>query len=190
MIRQAGGRAVLQLADLDPAAVAAMVAAGVREFGRLDVLVNNAAVRSETPFAGMTYDQWRSVLALSSTRVLCAQACLPQLARAGGSIVNIGGLTAHKGASGRARRRRQGGHSRRARSRSSRAAGDHGQLRGAGHHRHRARAAGRARAAAAPGLPPLGRRGTLRSRRRGAFLRSGRTPHSATPYVNGGGYMR
>jgi 3-oxoacyl-[acyl-carrier protein] reductase len=34
---------------------------------------------------------------------LCAQACLPHLARAGGAtIVNIGGLTAHKGATERA----------------------------------------------------------------------------------------
>ena len=104
-IRKAGGRAALLLADVtDPAAVSAMVAAGVKEFGRLDVLVNNAAVRAETPFAGMAFEEWRRVLAsILDASFLCAQACLPHLARSGsGSIVNIGGLTAHRGASGRA----------------------------------------------------------------------------------------
>jgi 3-oxoacyl-[acyl-carrier protein] reductase len=34
---------------------------------------------------------------------ICTQACLPHLVRAGGAaVVNIGGLTAHKGATGRA----------------------------------------------------------------------------------------
>jgi 3-oxoacyl-[acyl-carrier protein] reductase len=104
-LRAAGGRATLQLADAtDPAAVAAMVAAGVKEFGRLDFLVNNAAVREETPFADMALGEWRRVLAsILDASFICAQACLPHLARAGGaSIVNIGGLTAHRGAAGRA----------------------------------------------------------------------------------------
>jgi 3-oxoacyl-[acyl-carrier protein] reductase len=104
-IRAAGGRAAALLADLtDPAAVHAMVEAGLHEFGRLDVLVNNAAVRAETAFADMAFDEWRRVLAsILDASFLCSQACLPHLAHAGGgSIVNIGGLTGHMGASGRA----------------------------------------------------------------------------------------
>jgi len=51
MIKSGGGSAALHIADVtDPAAVAAMVDATVKQFGRLDILVNNAAVRSETPF--------------------------------------------------------------------------------------------------------------------------------------------
>ena len=102
-IRAAGGRAALLLADVtDPAAVAAMVAAGAKEFGRLDLLVNNAAVRAETAFAEMAFDEWRKVIAsILDASFLCAQACLPHLSGTG-SIVNIGGLTAHKGAAGRA----------------------------------------------------------------------------------------
>ena len=104
-IRTAGGKAGLHLADVtDPAAVAAMVQAAVAQFGRLDMLVNNAAIRAETPFPEMALEEWRRVLAtVLDGAFLCAQACLPHLRRAGGgSIVNIGGLTGHRGARGRA----------------------------------------------------------------------------------------
>ena len=58
----------------------------------------------EQPFADMTFADWRHVLAvILDGAFLCAQACLPHLARAGGgSIVNIGGETGHRGATGRA----------------------------------------------------------------------------------------
>lgn len=105
MIRAAGGRAALHLADVtDAGAVAAMVKATVGEFGRLDILVNNAAIRAETPFAELRFEDWRRVLAtVLDGAFLCTQACLPHLTRAGsGAIVNIGGMTAHAGAQGRA----------------------------------------------------------------------------------------
>lgn len=105
LIQSAGGRAALHIADItDAGAVAAMVEATVREFGRIDMLVNNAALRTETAFGEMKLDEWRRVLSsILDGSFLCAQACLPHLARAGGgAIVNIGGLTAHKGATGRA----------------------------------------------------------------------------------------
>lgn len=105
MIRAAGGRAALHIADVtDAGAVAAMVEAAVAEFGRLDMLVNNAAIRAETPFAEMRFEDWRRVLAtVLDGAFLCTQACLPHLARTGGgAVVNIGGMTAHHGARGRA----------------------------------------------------------------------------------------
>jgi len=104
-IRAAGGRAAVLLADVtNPAMVAAMIAGGVNEFGRIDILVNNAAIRAETAIAELAFDEWRAVLAsILDASFLCAKACLPHLARTGaGSIVNIGGLTAHTGAAGRA----------------------------------------------------------------------------------------
>ena len=104
-IHSAGGRAALHVADItDPGAVAAMVEATAKEFGRLDMLVNNAALRMETAFGEMKLDEWRRVLSnILDGSFLCTQACLPHLIRAGGgAIVNIGGLTAHKGAIGRA----------------------------------------------------------------------------------------
>jgi 3-oxoacyl-[acyl-carrier protein] reductase len=100
-----GAGAAVHIADVtDPRAVAAMLEATVARFGRLDILVNNAAVRAETPFAEIRFEDWRRVLSIVlDGAFLCTQAALPHLVRAGGgTIINIGGLTAHKGADGRA----------------------------------------------------------------------------------------
>ena len=105
LIESAAGHAAVHIADVtDPAAVAAMVEATVKRFGRLDILVNNAAVRAETPFGEIRFEDWRRVLStVLDGAFLCAQAALPHLVKAGGgTIINIGGLTAHKGADGRA----------------------------------------------------------------------------------------
>jgi 3-oxoacyl-[acyl-carrier protein] reductase len=100
-----GGQAIAVLADVgDPAAVAQLVDATVARFGRLDVLVNNAALRDEAPFAEMTLARWHAVLrSVLDGAFLCSQAALPHLRTGGrGAIVNIGGLTAHTGARNRA----------------------------------------------------------------------------------------
>ena len=105
MIEQAGGKGAVHIADVtDAAQVAALIEATVKRFGRLDVLVNNAAVRAETPFESIALEEWRRVLAsILDAAFLCSQACLPHLAKSGtGAIVHIGGLTGHRGASGRA----------------------------------------------------------------------------------------
>jgi len=105
MIKSGGGNAAAYFADVtDPAEVAKMVDAIVTQFGRLDILVNNAAVRSDTPFEKIKLEEWRRVIStVLDGAFLCTQSCLPHLIRAGGAaIVNIGGLTAHKGATGRA----------------------------------------------------------------------------------------
>jgi 3-oxoacyl-[acyl-carrier protein] reductase len=104
-IRKTGHRAFGQLADItDPAAVAKLINAIEREFGRLDILVNNASLRKEAKFENLSYQEWRDVMAVSlDAAFLCAQACLKLLRASGaGTIVNIGGLTGHTGAANRA----------------------------------------------------------------------------------------
>ena len=104
-IEATGSRGASHIADVtNPDAVAALVSATVARFGRLDILVNNAATRPERPFGDMSFAEWRNVLAvILDGAFLCAQACVPHLARSGdGSIVNIGGETGHRGAAGRA----------------------------------------------------------------------------------------
>ncbi|HJQ64638.1 MAG TPA: 3-oxoacyl-ACP reductase FabG [Burkholderiales bacterium] len=105
MIEQAGGRAVLHVADVtDPKAVARMVDETIKRFGRLDLLVNNVAVRIETPFEEMKLDEWRRVLSIVlDGAFISTQAALPHLSRSDApAVVNIGGLTGHKGALHRA----------------------------------------------------------------------------------------
>jgi 3-oxoacyl-[acyl-carrier protein] reductase len=100
-----GARADLHIADVTrPEQVKALVEATVKRFGRIDFLVNNAAVRHETAFSAMSFEEWRSVLAIVlDGAFLTAQAALPHLIKAGGgTIVNIGGQTGHKGAAERA----------------------------------------------------------------------------------------
>lgn len=104
MIEAAGGKAAFHIADItQPDAVKTLIAETVRKFGRLDMLVSNAAIRKETPLENITIDEWRHVLSVVlDGAFLCAQACVPHLKQAGGgSIVTIGGMTGHKGARNR-----------------------------------------------------------------------------------------
>jgi NAD(P)-dependent dehydrogenase (short-subunit alcohol dehydrogenase family) len=104
-IETAGGKAVVHLGDVaDAKAVQAMADAAVGAFGRIDILVNNAALRREKSFAEMDYAEWREILDVTLDGTFhCIRACLPALQRSGaGAIVNIGGLSAHTGARNRA----------------------------------------------------------------------------------------
>jgi 3-oxoacyl-[acyl-carrier protein] reductase len=104
-IRADGGQAIALIADVtDDAAVAAMVDETVARFGRLDILVNNAANRPEGKLDELDLAAWREVLAtVLDGAFICAKAALPHLRTSGAaSIVNIGGMTGHTGATGRA----------------------------------------------------------------------------------------
>src|SRR6476646_2430700 len=55
-IESSGGKAIVHIGDVaDARAVQAMADAAVRQFGRIDILVNNAALRREQSFAEMDY---------------------------------------------------------------------------------------------------------------------------------------
>jgi 3-oxoacyl-[acyl-carrier protein] reductase len=103
---EAGGRkALVHVGDVaDAAAMQAMADAAVNRFGRVDILVNNAALRREMPFGEMDYAEWRAILDVTLDGTFhCVRACLPGLRKSGaGTIVNIGGLSAHTGAKNRA----------------------------------------------------------------------------------------
>jgi 3-oxoacyl-[acyl-carrier protein] reductase len=100
-----GRKALVHIGDVaDAASVQAMADAAVKHFGRIDILVNNAALRREKPFAEMSYTDWREIMDVTLDGTFhCVRACLPALRKSGaGTIVNIGGLSAHTGARNRA----------------------------------------------------------------------------------------
>ena len=103
-VMASGGQALPFLADVtDEAAVRRMVAATLERFGRLDILVNNAAVRTVEPLEAIDARRWREVTGVILDGAwFCARACLDALKKSeAGTIVNIGGLSAHTGAAGR-----------------------------------------------------------------------------------------
>jgi 3-oxoacyl-[acyl-carrier protein] reductase len=101
-IREAGGEATAVLADVSITDGAdALIAEAVRAYGRLDILVNNAAVRRENPLGEISITEWREVLSsILDGSFLCAKAAAAHMGE-GGRIINIGGLSAHTGATDR-----------------------------------------------------------------------------------------
>src|SRR6202171_2542447 len=89
-IEAAGGKALVHIGDVaDAVAMQAMADMAVKHFGRIDILVNNAALRREKSFAEMDYAEWREILDVTLDGAFhCTQACLPALQRGGaGTIV-------------------------------------------------------------------------------------------------------
>jgi 3-oxoacyl-[acyl-carrier protein] reductase len=100
-----GGEAMLVVADVTRRAdVDAMIDAVAQRFGRLDILVNNAAIRHEAAFADMPYADWRAAMEVCVDGAFhCTQAALPLLKKSdAGTVIQIGGMTAHTGAARRA----------------------------------------------------------------------------------------
>ena len=90
----AGGRAACFAADLsDPIAAAELPRRVVSEFGRLDVLVNSAAVMHRLSFEQTTPEQWDEIFAINlRAAFFCAQGAAPALRAAHGKVVNIADL--------------------------------------------------------------------------------------------------
>jgi NAD(P)-dependent dehydrogenase (short-subunit alcohol dehydrogenase family) len=102
-----GGRSrslALEVDVADPKSVAAMIAATLQAFGKLDILINNAGVGGNTPFLETTLDEWNRIIGINLTGAfMVAQAAAREMVKAGGGkIVNIASLSGQRGGDGRA----------------------------------------------------------------------------------------
>ena len=89
-----------RIADVtDPEQVQDLADSTCREFGRIDVLVNNAGIGAVAPSDTLSLERWSRVLAVNLTGpLLCSQAVGRHMLKAGrGVIINIGSIFGETG---------------------------------------------------------------------------------------------
>lgn len=85
----------------DTSSVAAMVQATLKQFGRIDVLINNAGMSVRQPAHVISLEDWNTVIDTNLTSAfICSKAVYPAMKDAGGGkIINIGSMMSIFGAS-------------------------------------------------------------------------------------------
>jgi NAD(P)-dependent dehydrogenase (short-subunit alcohol dehydrogenase family) len=99
LAKKLGGKPVAVRADLAASAeIGAMVETAVRAFGRLDILVNSAAIFYRTPFATLTEADWDRFLAvnLKAPFLLCRQVGEIMSRQGHGKIINVADIAGTK----------------------------------------------------------------------------------------------
>ncbi|WP_306119080.1 MULTISPECIES: SDR family NAD(P)-dependent oxidoreductase [unclassified Roseitalea] len=103
-IEASGARAVYRPCDVaNGADIKALIEAAIAEFGRLDILVNNAAVAiGGMPVHEMTDAQWDRLIATNLSSVFhgCKHALPHMIAAKSGSIINMASAQGHVGLDG------------------------------------------------------------------------------------------
>ena len=98
-----GVRIVTELCDVtDEAQVQSFVQMGIKEFGQIDVLVNNAAWRARGDLLSIDEDLWQRALGVNlHAPFLTCKAVIPHMVEhKWGRIINYSGIAPFRGASG------------------------------------------------------------------------------------------
>lgn len=99
VVKKLGAAAALHLDDLgDPASAVRIVAAALGAFGRIDAVVNNAAVVARSNLGTASAEFFDRMMAVNvRAPLLLIQAAFPQLKANEGCVLNIGSINAHSG---------------------------------------------------------------------------------------------
>ncbi len=99
LVARLGASTALHLDDLaDAASPPRIAAAAVRAFGRIDAVVNNAAMVVRSSLASTTPEFFDRMMAVNVRAALfLIQAALPELKQHQGCVLNIGSINAHSG---------------------------------------------------------------------------------------------
>ncbi|WP_211654461.1 3-oxoacyl-[acyl-carrier-protein] reductase [Planococcus alpniumensis] len=104
-IEQAGGKAIAVKANVaDADAVKALADAAMKEFGSIDILINNAGITRDNLMMRMKEDEWDDVINTNLKGVfLCTKAVTRQMMKQrAGRIVNIASIVGVMGNAGQA----------------------------------------------------------------------------------------
>ena len=99
-VRAKGSTAMVAMGDVgDKAAAEQIVQAGLDQFGAIDVLVNNAAIRPHAPFLDINEAQWQRVMNVDlNAAIWLSRLVLPAMTDKGwGRIISFSGMNAQRG---------------------------------------------------------------------------------------------
>ncbi len=98
-LTRGGGKAVAVQTDVtDRAQVKRLVDAAVEQFGRVDVMINNAGLMQQSPLERLKVDEWDNMIDVNVKGVLYGiAAVLPHMQRQkSGHIINVSSVAGHK----------------------------------------------------------------------------------------------
>ena len=99
-VRAKGSTAMVAMGDVgDKAAAGQIVQAGLDQFGAIDVLVNNAAIRPHAPFLDISEAEWQRVMNVDlNAAIWLSRLVLPAMTHKGwGRIISFSGMNAQRG---------------------------------------------------------------------------------------------
>ena len=99
-VRANGSTAMVVMGDVgDKAAAEQIVQAGLDQFGAIDVLVNNAAIRPHAPFLDISEAEWQRVMNVDlNAAIWLSRLVLPAMIHKGwGRIISFSGMNAQRG---------------------------------------------------------------------------------------------
>jgi NAD(P)-dependent dehydrogenase (short-subunit alcohol dehydrogenase family) len=96
-IRRGGGNATPFTTDVaDPAAVEALVEATMASYGRVDIVVNNAAIQVNKTIEETTFEEWQRQMTVNVGGVfLCSKFFLPRLRETRGNVISMSSVNGY-----------------------------------------------------------------------------------------------